>query len=91
MVSQLAWLDHDDAQMRQTLAAIELFKEESTVDEIGIGSIRDTIADVLFPGTPSCTLELGTCSSSRGSSGAPRTSSCHRTARPRRCGVRKRG
>ncbi len=51
MASQLAWLDHDDAQMRQTLAAIELFKEENTVDEIGIGSIRDTIADVLFPGT----------------------------------------
>lgn len=24
MVSQLAWLDHDDAQMRQTLAAIEV-------------------------------------------------------------------
>ena len=51
MVSQLAWLDHDDAQMRSALTAIELFKEESTVHEIGIGSIRDTIADVLFPGT----------------------------------------
>ena len=51
MVSQLAWLDHDDAQMRRALTAIELFKEEGTVDEIGIGSIRDTIADVLFPGT----------------------------------------
>ena len=51
MVSQLAWLDHDDAQMRRALTAIELFKEEGTVDEIGIGSIRDTIADVLFHGT----------------------------------------
>jgi hypothetical protein len=51
MVSQLAWLDHDDAQMRRALTVIELLKEESTVDEIGIGPIRDTIADVLFPGT----------------------------------------
>ena len=51
MVSQLAWLDHDDAQMRQASTAIELFKEESAVHEIGIGSTRDTIADVFFPGT----------------------------------------
>lgn len=28
-----------------------MFKDESTVDEIGIGALRDTIADVLFPGT----------------------------------------
>lgn len=33
------------------LAVVELFKDEGTVDELGIGAIRDTIADVLFPGT----------------------------------------
>lgn len=51
MASQLAWLAHDDAEMRRTMAAIEMFKDESTVDEIGIGALRDTISDVLFPGT----------------------------------------
>jgi hypothetical protein len=29
MVSQLAWLNYDDAQMRQALPAIDLFKEEA--------------------------------------------------------------
>lgn len=33
------------------LAVVELFKDEGTVDELGIGAIRDTIADALFPGT----------------------------------------
>lgn len=32
------------------LAAIELFKEDGTVDELGIGAVRDTIASALFPG-----------------------------------------
>jgi hypothetical protein len=33
------------------LEVVELFKEEGTVDELGIGSIRDALADSLFPGT----------------------------------------
>jgi hypothetical protein len=33
------------------LEVVELFKDESTVDELGIGSIRDALADALFPGT----------------------------------------
>jgi hypothetical protein len=49
--SVFAWLDSDDDQRRRMLAVVELFKDEGTVDELGIGAIRDTIADVLFPGT----------------------------------------
>ena len=30
---------------------IDLFRERDTVDELGIGSIRDTFSDTLFPGT----------------------------------------
>jgi hypothetical protein len=30
---------------------IKLFEEKGTVDEIGIGSVRDALSDVLFPGT----------------------------------------
>lgn len=33
------------------LEVVDLFKEEGTVDELGIGSIRDAFADALFPGT----------------------------------------
>lgn len=51
MTSQFAWLDHDDTHRRRMLAVVELFKDDGTIDEIGIGSIRDTIADALFPGT----------------------------------------
>lgn len=51
MTSTFSWLDVDDEQRRKMLAVVELFKEDGTVDELGVGSIRDTIADVLFPGT----------------------------------------
>lgn len=30
---------------------IELFREHDTVDELGIGSIRDAFSNLLFPGT----------------------------------------
>ena len=33
------------------LEVVELFKDDGTVDELGVGSIRDTIANALFPGT----------------------------------------
>ena len=33
------------------LEVVDLFKEEGTVDELGIGSIRDALADSMFPGT----------------------------------------
>ena len=33
------------------LEVVDLFKDEGTVDELGIGSIRDALADSLFPGT----------------------------------------
>jgi hypothetical protein len=33
------------------LDAISLFKDQGTVDELGIGTVRDTFADLFFPGT----------------------------------------
>ena len=51
MGSVFAWLDSDDTQQRKMAVLIELFKNESTVDELGTGTIRDTIANALFPGT----------------------------------------
>lgn len=51
MVSSFGWLDTDNEQRRKMFEVIDLFKEEGTVDELGIGSIRDAFADSLFPGT----------------------------------------
>lgn len=51
MTSRLGWVDQDDKQRQAMLSVVELFKDETTVDELGIGSIRDSLADALFPGT----------------------------------------
>ncbi|HWC23851.1 MAG TPA: DUF6361 family protein [Flexivirga sp.] len=51
MVSTFGWLDTDSEQRRKMLEVVDLFKEQSTVDELGIGSIRDALSDALFPGT----------------------------------------
>ncbi|TXG80774.1 MAG: hypothetical protein E6R14_08725, partial [Thermomicrobiales bacterium] len=50
-ISSFAWLDYDDASRRRMLEVVDLFREKGTVDELGIGSIRDTFADTFFPGT----------------------------------------
>lgn len=51
MTSTFGWLDTDEDQRRKMLEVVELFKDDGTVDELGVGSIRDTIANALFPGT----------------------------------------
>ncbi len=51
MTSTVSWLDADDAQRRRMREAVELFRQEGTVDELGLGRMRDVISDRLFPGT----------------------------------------
>lgn len=51
MTSTFGWLDTDEDQRRKMLEVVELFKDDGTVDDLGVGSIRDTIANTLFPGT----------------------------------------
>src|SRR5579863_8105027 len=51
MASTFAWLDHSEEQRRQMLDILDLFREKGTVDELGLGAIRDAFADMLFPGT----------------------------------------
>lgn len=45
------WLDGDDSQRSAMLEVVKLFEDPSTVDELGIGSVRDTFSNALFPGT----------------------------------------
>ncbi|WP_353708204.1 DUF6361 family protein [Cellulosimicrobium sp. ES-005] len=51
MASVFGWLDADATQRQQMLEVVDLFREEGTVDDLGIGSIRDALSDKLFPGT----------------------------------------
>jgi hypothetical protein len=50
-MSSLAWLDFSESDRQTALDVIDLFREKGTVDELGIGTVRDAIADLLFPGT----------------------------------------
>ena len=49
--STLSWLDSSEHERRAVLELVSALSEPGTLDELGIGSIRDTIADALFPGT----------------------------------------
>lgn len=51
VASIFAWLDHSDRDRKRALDAVDLFREDDTRDELGLGVIRDAFADRLFPGT----------------------------------------
>jgi hypothetical protein len=51
MPSAFTWLDQSEEQRRKVLDVVDLFKEQGTVDELGLGTVRDAFADLLFPGT----------------------------------------
>ncbi len=51
MPSSFSWLDYSEQHRRQMLDVIDLFREQETRDELGIGAVRDAFADMLFPGT----------------------------------------
>lgn len=58
MQPAFTWIDltaRDREQMRRVL---DLFSEQGTVDEMGLGTIRDAFADALFPGTSSIQTRL---------------------------------
>lgn len=51
MASSFTWLDTSEADRRRAMDVIDLLRQKETLDELGIGSVRDTIADFLSPGT----------------------------------------
>lgn len=50
-MSTFVWLDYSERERRKMLDVVDLFREHDTRDELGIGSVRDAFADMLFPGT----------------------------------------
>ena len=51
MPSILAWVDHDPEAADRSQRIISLFREKETLDEMGIGPIRDAFSDTFFPGS----------------------------------------
>src|SRR3954465_12682008 len=51
MTSSFAWLDYSARERPTMLEVVDLFRDKGTVDELGVGTIRDAFADRLFPGT----------------------------------------
>lgn len=58
MPSHLAWIDHDLKSRERMLRILSHFQEKETRDELGIGSVRDSFADQLFPGTSTIQTRL---------------------------------
>src|SRR3954463_11347151 len=51
LMSAFVWLDYSERERRKMLDVVDLFRERDTRDELGVGSVRDAFADMLFPGT----------------------------------------
>ncbi len=51
MPSTFGWIDFSEEERRKMVNVIHLFRERDTVDELGVGVIRDGLANLLFPGT----------------------------------------
>ena len=49
--STLSWLDSSESERRAVMELVSALNEPQTLDELGIGSVRDAIADGLLPGT----------------------------------------
>ncbi len=57
-MSSLAWLDFDEAERQRAQRIMALFQERESRDELGLGAIRDSISDHLFPGTSTIQTRL---------------------------------
>lgn len=51
LTSSIAWIDFDDQDRRKMVEVLSLFRLRDTRDELGLSSIRDTFANLFFPGT----------------------------------------
>ena len=57
-MSFLAWIDFDQADRDRTRRIMDLFGQEESRDELGLGSVRDALADLMFPGTSTIQTRL---------------------------------
>jgi len=57
-MSSLSWIDFDEVERQRARRIMALFEEKESRDELGLGPIRDSIADHLFPGTSTIQTRL---------------------------------
>ena len=50
-MNQIGWIDFSPTHHNKVMLVMDLFKEQGVIDELGLGTIRDAISDLLFPGT----------------------------------------
>jgi len=51
MSAFFGWIDYSEKERRRMLDTLSLLKQQGILDELGIGTVRDALADLLFPGT----------------------------------------
>lgn len=51
VTSTFAWLDFDEPARQRMREIVEMLREEGSIDELGLGRMRDAFSDRLFPGT----------------------------------------
>ena len=56
--SFLSWVDHDQQARNKTYQLLASYGDHDSRDELGIGAIRDSISDFLFPGTSTIQTRL---------------------------------
>src|SRR3954453_15260745 len=49
-MAQIGWIDFSTADRKRMSQAMSLIRPEGQLDELGVGRVRDGIADRLFPG-----------------------------------------
>ena len=57
-MSSLTWIDGSNAEAERVRRVLALFDRPEALDELGLGSIRDTLSDLLFPGTSTIQTRL---------------------------------
>lgn len=50
-MSSVSWVAFSERERKRTLDILSAFSESGTLDELGIGRVRDAFSDLLFPGT----------------------------------------
>lgn len=51
MASSVTWLDFSEAEQQRVRDLLQFFSDKGTVDDLGLGTIRDAFSNQLFPGT----------------------------------------
>ena len=57
-MSALAWIDFDQTDRDRARRIMDLFGIAEARDELGLGSIRDALSDLMFPGTSTIQTRL---------------------------------